>query len=405
MATKRILIFSLMYHPYESGAEMAVRFITDQISKEEIEFDLIALRADANLPRIERVGNVTIHRIGPSKKGITFEDLSRFPWYLVKVLYVPLAVLKACSLSRGKPYNAYWSLMTNMGFPVVLLRKFFRDMTPYILTLQDGDTTEYITKRRRIRLFSGLLKRIFTEATVVQAISKYLAQFAKDMGYPGEPVVIPNGVEFERFASTKHTKETNKLIYALNKKPNEVYLVTTSRLVEKNALGDVIAALSKLPERVKFLVLGAGPLGERLWKEVVSKGLQKRVRFCGQVDTDLVPAYLQVSDIFVRPALSEGMGSSFLEAMAAGIPIVATRVGGIPDFLIDPESPLGKVAPTGLFCEVKNPESIASAVVRLMENDVLRKKIVKNAREMVRVKYGWDTVARDMREKVFVKVI
>ena len=103
-----------------------------------------------------------------------------------------------------------------------------------------------------------------------------------------------------------------------------------------------------------------------------------------------MPPYLHISDIFVRPSLSEGLGNSFLEAMAAGIPVIATPVGGIPDFLVDGE--------TGLFCEVNNPHSIAQKVEKLIKDRESRDYIIKNAREMVLQKYSWERVAGEMRE-------
>jgi glycosyltransferase involved in cell wall biosynthesis len=401
---KRVLIFSLMYAPFMSGGEMAPDEITRRIPKDRMHFDLIALRADKDLPLVEQMENVTLHRIGPSKQGITFSELGRFPWYLIKVLYVPLAAFKALQLSRKKKYDAYWCIMTNMGFVPAILRAVFGDRTPFILTLQDGDTKEHIAGRKRIRLFAPLFRRIFTDAATVQAISHFLARFAKEMGYPGEPVVIPNGVDYAHFADPRWEREKQKLIYRFDKKPNEYYLVTTSRLVPKNALDDVIRALALLPERYKFLVLGDGPQGEELWELACKLKVEKRVMFLGKVPFSEVPGLLAISDVFVRPSLSEGMGSSFIEAMAAGVPVVATPVGGIPDFLINPESPMGKIAPTGIFCNVRDPQSIAHAVERIIDNEKLRTQIIGSAQDLARRSYDWDLITKDMEQKVFAPV-
>jgi glycosyltransferase involved in cell wall biosynthesis len=103
-----------------------------------------------------------------------------------------------------------------------------------------------------------------------------------------------------------------------------------------------------------------------------------------------MPQYLHISNIFIRPSRSEGLGNSFLEAMAAGIPVIATPVGGIPDFLKDGE--------TGLFCEVDNPRSIAQKVEKLLKDKESREYIVKNARKMVEEKYQWEAIAERMKE-------
>ena len=89
---------------------------------------------------------------------------------------------------------------------------------------------------------------------------------------------------------------------------------------------------------------------ERLKQKTKDLGLAGRIHFVGNVDHNKLPEYLWASDVFCRPSLSEGLGNVFLEAMAAGVPIVGTPVGGIPDFLTE-----GK---TGLFCEVGNTKNI-----------------------------------------------
>jgi glycosyltransferase involved in cell wall biosynthesis len=117
--------------------------------------------------------------------------------------------------------------------------------------------------------------------------------------------------------------------------------------------------------------------------------VEERVKFVGYVPHRELPIYLHMSHIFVRPSLSEGMGNSFIEAMASGLPVIATNVGGIPDFLTD--------RVTGLFCEVGNGKSVAEKAELLMKDKELREKIVQNAREMVKEKYDWDTIAIQMR--------
>ena len=130
-------------------------------------------------------------------------------------------------------------------------------------------------------------------------------------------------------------------------------------------------------------------------------GVLERVLFTGHLSHDELPLYLHLSDIFVRPSRSEGMGNVFIEAMAAGLPVIGTPVGGITDFLFDPDrTKLGKVTPTGLFCDVDDPASIARAAIRLVEDEALRERIVESGSAMVREKYDWDALARAMHERV-----
>ena len=120
------------------------------------------------------------------------------------------------------------------------------------------------------------------------------------------------------------------------------------------------------------------------------KGLAERVKFLGSKGHDKLPEILQACDIFIRPSLSEGLGNAFLEAIAAGLPIIGTPVGGIPDFLLDGH--------TGVFCQVRNPESIAQAVMRIQTEPGLRDRLTAQSLVLVRAKYDWDKIAQQMDE-------
>jgi glycosyltransferase involved in cell wall biosynthesis len=346
---KRIAIFSLAYFPYVGGAEVAVKEITDRIPPGDFAFDVITLRFDRTLPRIEKFGNVTIHRVGPSVKNPSADSLRRFPLYLLKVAYPILAYRKARSLDKRNPYDALWAMMTYMGFPALFFRSRVRKI-PFLLTLQEGDTLGHVRDRARIRAVGGFYKKVFQEAGAVQAISNYLADYARSMGAKVPVELVPNGVDVSLFSRIPDDEILEDIRRKFNMRKNERYIITTSRLTEKNGVGDLIASLQFLPEDVKLLVLGTGPLETDLRREaksIAGESGGERVQFLGQVPYGEISNYLFISDVFCRPSLSEGFGSSFIEAMAAGIPVVATPVGGIPDFLRDGE--------TGLFCEPENP--------------------------------------------------
>ena len=108
-----------------------------------------------------------------------------------------------------------------------------------------------------------------------------------------------------------------------------------------------------------------------------------------------IPRYLNEADIFVRPSRSEGLGNSFLEAMAAGLPIIATSVGGIKDFLIDRE--------TGLEVKVDDAKDLADKIELLFTDEVLCEKLSRNGRKLVEEKYQWSKIGKDM-EKIFLEL-
>ena len=98
------------------------------------------------------------------------------------------------------------------------------------------------------------------------------------------------------------------------------------------------------------------------------------------------------------------MGVSFVEAMAARLPVIATPVGGIIDFLFDPDHNKG-IKSTGLFCAVNDPKSIARQVRRYLDDPALREAIRQNAFNLVSQQYDWDLIAARMRNEVFKPLV
>ncbi|MCW9054539.1 MAG: glycosyltransferase [Candidatus Pacebacteria bacterium] len=395
---KRALIFSMTYQPFVGGAEVAVREITDRVSKDEIEFHMITLRFDSALPEVEQIGNVLVHRIGFARPHPSPEGLKQFPLHLNKLYYQVAAALRASLLHRKYHYDATWAIMAHSAGVPAALFKMSHPQVPYLLTLQEGDPVEHI-KRVMLPLYP-LFVRAFKRADQLQAISTHLASWGTAMGFHGKPVVIPNGVDINRFSKEYPRRELEELKQKLDKKVNSIFLVTTSRLVEKNGIDTVIHALVKLPPQVSFLVLGEGPEEERLKALARNLGVMSRVRFLGHVPQKEIPKYLKVSEIFIRPSRSEGMGNSFIEAMASGTPVIATQVGGITDFIFDPDrNP--DVKPTGLAVDVDDSAAVAEQVLRYSSDVLLRREITDNAHALVEARYDWKLIVRAMHEKVF----
>jgi len=382
---KRILIFSLAYYPKVGGAEVAIKNITDRISPEDIEFEMVTLRFQPDSLKKEQVGNVLVHRIGSGT-------------FLWKRFFQIAAYLYAKKLHTVKSFDVVWGMMAHSGgIPASLFKRRFPNVK-YVLTLQEGDPLSQI--KRQMLFVWPLFVQVFRRADQVQAISSYLARWARQMGYRGEPIVIPNGGDVEKFKSRERKVETGETSRRLGVKDEDILLVTTSRLVPKNGISDVIDALQFLPEQFKFLIVGTGPLESNLKLQVSNRQLQGRVFFVGHISHENLPQYLTASDIFIRPSLSEGMGNSFIEAMAAGLPVIATQEGGIADFLFDPDRNKDR-EPTGFAVGVHDPKGIAAQCERIVSDSELRDQVVKNAQLLVTQKYDWNTITRDM-EGLFI---
>ena len=416
----RIIIFSTAYLPFIGGAELAIKEITDRLGSSfpipscprrgaeggvvgggiegGVSFDLITLNLDRKQKREETLGDVRVIRLSCPKWWFPFR-----------------AFMTAAHLHRREPYTHIWSIMASYGGFAGLFFKYHFPNIPFILTLQEGDSFAHIY--RRVFFVWPLFKMIFTRADRITAISIYLAQWARRMGATCPTEVIPNGVDIERFKIQDSRIKNEELRRKLGMEPEDKVVITASRLVPKNGVGDLIKSLRFLPENVKVLICGTGPLLKNLQLTTYNLQLAERVKFVGFVAHDELPRYLHAADIFCRPSLSEGLGISFLEAMAAGLPVVATPVGGIPDFLFDPSFtrpdslrsdlrseersdlfPSGHYGQTGLFCRVGDPKDIAEKIQRFLSDNELRNRVVANASRMVREKYDWKGVAEQMKD-------
>jgi glycosyltransferase involved in cell wall biosynthesis len=400
---KKILIFSLDYYPGEvGGAEVAIKEITDRISSAEIEFHLLTLHYDKSMVKEEQIGNVHVHRIGFGWKNPTIADRKKFPLHLNKHLFQFSGALKALLLHRKYRYDGIWAMMAHScGVPAALF-KWFHPEVKFVLTLQEGDPPEHI--ERLAKPVWPLFKRAFTKADTIQVISTFLGRWAKRMGSVKEPILIPNAVNIKHFARTFSQEEIMAMKNDLGKKEGDVFIVTTSRIVPKNGLDDVVRAMPFLPSNIHFLIYGGGPDKEKLEVIATELGVRERVHFKGLIGHVQMPLMLACCDIFTRPSRSEGMGNSFVEAMAAHLPVIATQEGGIADFLFDAKRNPEK-EPTGWAVDANAPKQIALAVKEIIENPETVTSVTNTAYELAITKYDWELIAKDMREKVFLPLL
>ncbi|MEK7659818.1 MAG: glycosyltransferase family 4 protein [Patescibacteria group bacterium] len=357
-----VIVLTTAYDPFIGGAELAAREVMRRIP--DVQFTVLTARFRRNLPAYELQGNIVIYRLGIG---------SAVDKYLLPVL----AYRTGKRLLR--PSTAVWCVMVSYASIAGYYLKRTRPDLRLILTLQEGDVIE----GRKFGLVPLWWKRLLSVANEVHAISNYLADLARHFGYQKEIHIIPNGVDVELFARRDETRIAKiQERYALSRFP--FVLISVSRLVEKNGLADVIRALPGMPD-VGFMMVGEGPLRASLITLSKSLGVSDRVIFVGSVPLEEVPPYLHASDAFIRLSKSEGLGTAFLEAMAAGLPIIATRVGGIPDFLKDGD--------TGISVMPDDTAAVIRAVSTIRQKEQ-GKQFIANSMLLVRDRYAWDSIAQ-----------
>lgn len=319
-----------MYLPeYVGGAEVAMDQITKQSALNEYDFHMVTLGKFGAPSR--KVGNIEVHYTGMFGQN-------KILFFLSKCLFPITSSLKYVRLHKKYSFSAIWALMANYAGLGALFGKIMTPKPKLVLTLQEGDTIEHVMSRAR---FTGpFFKKLFVKADVIQCISHFLKDFAwKILGSEDKKVVvIPNGVDIELFDKSVSEDEIAEIRNSFGYKPEDRVIVTTSRLTHKNGIDTLIDTVALLPDEYRLLLIGAGPDESALKTQTARLGLENRITFAGRKDFIDLYKYLKASQVFVRLSRSEGFGNSFIEAMAARIPVIATNVGGIVDFMRDREN-------------------------------------------------------------------
>lgn len=352
---RRILILSTAYLPLIGGSELAVHHIARHLPG--VSFDVLTGPVPGS-PSVERIGAVTVHRVGNGPRLLLPVRLAWRAWRL----------MRRASYDAVHAYQA--SHAAGAGW---LLKTIARVRVPLIVTLQEGK--ELSRQSWFIRFSRRLMLR---RADRVTAISAHLAAYAHQLGCR-QVELIPNGVDVAALSAEVRVR---------NPDPT---MLSVSRLVPKNNLEGVIRAFARVRDTVpqaRLLVVGDGPLRASLEAVSVSLGVRDAVNFMGTVSHDRLPVLYAMADVFVRPSLSEGLGSVFLEAMAARVPVVASPVGGIPDVVRHEE--------TGLLCDPRDIHDIARQTIRAMTDAPLRERITSTAYTLVHEHYDWAVIARRM---------
>lgn len=190
--------------------------------------------------------------------------------------------------------------------------------------------------------------------------------------------VIPLGVNLRAYATQKRT---------LRESDEAFRIICVARLVAVKGLETLVKAVGLIQPKVNLrtYIVGIGPLRSKLQVLIDETGLANKVKLCGFLPDKKKRAYLENSDLFVLPSLYEPIPIAILEALAAGLPVVASDVGGIPELV--------RQGVNGLLVKPGMPHDLAAAISKLIDDDKLRRKLASNARESVR-EYDWPVVAK-----------
>lgn len=266
---------------------------------------------------------------------------------LVPFLVVSLWAKLLCIRKNYDVIHAHWFI------PQGIVQSCFAK-PPFIVTGHGGDVTGL-----NGRLMRKLKRRVLAKTAAVTTVSRHLAGVLDEIR-PGTPVdVIPMGCDTALFGPT------NRIENYFGQGDKKVVLFV-GRLAEVKGVTYLIEAMRNVGNAM-LVIVGDGPLRTELERQALP--LRDKVRFWGGKTHDELVTIYASADLFAAPSVQardggvEGFGLVFLEAMASGLPVVASRSGGIPDVVRDGEN--------GLLAEPGNPADLAEKMNRVLRSDAL----------------------------------
>ncbi|MDO8881024.1 MAG: glycosyltransferase family 4 protein [Coriobacteriia bacterium] len=235
----------------------------------------------------------------------------------------------------------------------------------------------------KLRARPELDHRMWKVASFVMVNARAVGEaHGRERGLPsGKVVVVPNGIsDLPVLDRPDRTRDRFRV-------------GTLGRLALKKGVHHLVAAVAQAREKaddISLVIAGEGTELGRLTQQASQVGLDGAVEFCGFVPDEDAPRFLASLDAFVLPSLSEGLPFTVMEAMRAGLPIVASRVGGVPEMIED--------GVTGLLVECGDEARLAEAIVRLRDDRALAERLGRGARARFEERYTLEVMHDGIRD-------
>jgi glycosyltransferase involved in cell wall biosynthesis len=368
----RVLMVVRDFLPWVGGTERQAFKLSRQLQACGVSVRIVTGWWFKDTPAHEVIDGLPVDRNLTCWRMWNIKGLRKFGGYLYMI------TLFGYLLSRRKEYDLIHVHMLNYHtFVAVLAGRWLGK--PVLVKVANGGRASDIGKMRANEI-PGARAMLPTalKADCWVAISQEIAQDLRREGIPSARIVnIPNAVDVEDVPQKRSYAHDGPLT-----------LVYTGRLHPQKGLDTLLQAVhlaaARRPEALlRLWILGTGEAAEHLARLRTSLQLDSIVHFWGQVD-DVSP-YLAQADLFVLPSYAEGMSNALLEAMACGLPCVATAVGGNVDLIREGE--------TGLLVEPGDVQALCQAILALAADESLRERLGRGARKAVDRCYALPHVA------------
>lgn len=375
----RILLINSEYPPIGGGAGNASANIAHCLASLGHEVTVLTAHF-ANQPRLETREGVTIHRIPALRRRLDRSGA------LEQLAFIISASVQTFSLvPQIKPHATLAFFGMPSGAVAWLLKKLYR--IPYIISLRGGDVPGFRPYDFKTfhKLIGPFLRVIWHTADAVIANSNGLRDLAVVFDSHTEISIIPNGVD-----ATRYTFESR------NGSPAKLFSV--GRIVYQKGLDLGLRALAQLKDlEWEWRIAGDGPQMDSLKLLAQELGIHERVIFLGWQSREELTRWYHHSNLFLFPSRHEGMPNAVLEAMSSGLPVVATKIAGSEELVLD--------GVTGLLVNPEDADSLRDGLRRLIVEEKTRIQMGQASRRRVEDEYSWENVARQYSEYLEKSVV
>jgi len=365
---KRILIINSEYPPLGGGAGNASAHIARALTDMGYEIAVFTTRY-RDLPHKEQSGGLTIHRIPALRQRL---DRSGAVEQLIFMISASFSALMLISHFKPDATLAFFGVPSGV---VALFLKLVHKI-PYIVSLRGGDVPGFRPYDFLFyhKLLAPLLHVVWKNASAVVANSNGLRDLAVTFEPHFDIPIIPNGVDLEAYEA-KDRDESKPL------------LLSVGRVVYQKGFDLAMRALAGIKDlEWKWHIAGDGPQMDSLKALVQELGIADRVVFLGwQSQADLIKQYQQ-ANLFLFSSRHEGMPNAVLEAMASGLPVIASRIAGNEELLVDGE--------TGILVPSEDVNALRDAIRKLLTDPSLRQQMGQASRRRVEEHYSWENTAK-----------
>jgi glycosyltransferase involved in cell wall biosynthesis len=369
----RVLVLTAYYHPVIGGVETHARQLVTHLHRAGFDVQVATKQVGREQPRETLVDNVPVHRVGPAGNRSAGGKWLMLPALFAKVLELrALFDVIVCIDYRGIGLAAV-TAGRMLGRAVIAQG----ETAGVLARAGNGSQSGLAPESGIVRLLKAPVRAVYRHADHIVCIGRDLEREALAAGVPRERVhYLPHGVDLERFRPAA-PGERELIRNDLGWPADCPIVLFVGRLSVEKGVMDLLAAW-RLVRHPRAILAIVGPdmpghpwdAGTRARAYVAEHALGSRVRFEGPV-ADPSP-FFRAADSFVQPSHFEALGNTALEAMASGVPVVASGVGGLADFCVDGEN--------ALLHEPRSAESLARVLDRMLEDAALRARLAGAAR-------------------------